>query len=307
MADKKKYKVNRLEDNVILPKVKNFEYYLNEIRKFEEKSINVQVGDPFDEGSFGSLYSVRGDSTKCVKKSILSRNSRLDRVIASYSELKFYETVKFNSNLVRYFGHQIINISENEFELILEIELQEHGNLEEYIDNTPIQNVVIMKKLVRNMLEALKHMNDNCFFHRDLKPLNILLNKNNDFVLADFGLTVIYDKNEKNSFKALGQVGTTDFSAPEILDKKSYNRNSDVYSLGKIILYALTCKTSRSYIDCGGIEKFEQLAEATKLLRVKNFYPEGQGSIFDLLGLTLLRKESRPYAEDLLKHAFLKN
>lgn len=55
---------------------------------------------------------------------------------------------------------------------------------------------ITMRKLFKNLLTALNHLNEKNIIHRDLKPENLLLkDKNNDFdiIIADFGLATKMD------------------------------------------------------------------------------------------------------------------
>jgi len=74
-----------------------------------------------------------------------------------------------------------------------------------------------MRKLFKNLLTALCHLNEKNIIHRDLKPENLLLkNKNNDYdiVIADFGLATKLDNHKEIIFK---RCGTPGFVAPEVL------------------------------------------------------------------------------------------
>ena len=96
-----------------------------------------------------------------------------------------------------------------------------------------------MLSYVKQVAEALQYAHDNRTIHRDVKPENILLDKNNNVLLSDFGLaTVMHSTQNQPSQKNMG-VGTIAYTAPE------QNRNkpcyaSDQYSLG-IIVYEMLC------------------------------------------------------------------
>ena len=103
----------------------------------------------------------------------------------------------------------------------------------------------IIKKIFKQLNEALKTMIDEGYTHRDLKPDNILIkytdtNKNDfDIKLTDFGLST----NEISSFaQTHSNAGTEKYMAPEINKNKDesnkYNNKCDLWSLG-IILYEL--------------------------------------------------------------------
>ncbi|MCL2718167.1 MAG: serine/threonine protein kinase [Lachnospiraceae bacterium] len=113
-------------------------------------------------------------------------------------------------------------------------------NLAEYIKkNGPImkrQAVMFIEKLL-SVIEYLHSFNPP-FIYCDLKPENIMLADNNQIKLVDFGTAfVLYSSG--NTVVS----GTPGFTAPELLTTGSeYHENSDIYSLGAVLYFALTGK-----------------------------------------------------------------
>jgi serine/threonine protein kinase len=64
--------------------------------------------------------------------------------------------------------------------------------------------------------------------HRDLKPQNVLVNKDNICKLCDFGFAKVM-----NETLTVGVIGTWQYTAPEIMNEsETYNEKCDVYSFG---------------------------------------------------------------------------
>jgi len=73
--------------------------------------------------------------------------------------------------------------------------------------------------------------------HRDLKSLNLLVNRFFEIKICDFGLSRVVDKHAPMT----GNVGTVCWIAPEIFNnKKLYSEKADVYSYGMILWELLT-------------------------------------------------------------------
>lgn len=73
----------------------------------------------------------------------------------------------------------------------------------------------IMKKLFR----AINHCHASGVVHRDIKPENIMVGKDKEIKLIDFGLSRQFSKN----FSSLSTVaGTPYYMAPEVFDQ-NYN------------------------------------------------------------------------------------
>lgn len=91
------------------------------------------------------------------------------------------------------------------------------------------------------MLTTLEYLHNTAgVVHRDLKPENLLLNSNYELKLADFGLSSSRDGPNGDGIH-YSAVGTRQYQAPEVLEKRSYNGESvDVFSVGVILFVMVT-------------------------------------------------------------------
>jgi len=91
-------------------------------------------------------------------------------------------------------------------------------------------------ELVISMAEALQHAHSHGVIHRDVKPGNILLDKNGKPWLADFGLAL----DDESIAKKGEYAGTLSYMSPEQAGGEGHriDGRSDVFSLG-IVLYEL--------------------------------------------------------------------
>lgn len=104
---------------------------------------------------------------------------------------------------------------------------------------------------------AVHVLHDAGYIHRDLKPGNIMLRNGGEPVLIDLGLAKRHDAGVIDPVVRHGRsisiidgrpvgVGTLDFAAPEQLLKAEASVQSDVFSLGKIMLSLYDGKPPRS-------------------------------------------------------------
>jgi TPR repeat protein len=85
----------------------------------------------------------------------------------------------------------------------------------------------------RALAAAVADIHSRGWIHRDIKPANVLMRRNGDVVLIDFGLARRKDETERDD-RRFG-VGTPGFAAPEQLVEGKSDERSDVYSLGKMV------------------------------------------------------------------------
>jgi len=127
-----------------------------------------------------------------------------------------------------------------------------HYLVMEYVEGQDLQRMVrehgplpynLAVEYVRQAAEGLQHAHQAGLIHRDVKPANLLVDKNGTVKLLDLGLarftddergslTIAYDENV---------LGTADYLAPEqAVDSHRVDHRADIYSLGCTLYYLLT-------------------------------------------------------------------
>lgn len=102
--------------------------------------------------------------------------------------------------------------------------------------------------IISQVVEALAYAHDNGVTHTDIKPENILVDKDGKAVLTDFGLGRV-SQTYSASLALEGSLitkeghhiaGTLDYMSPEQKQGEEVGPESDVYSLGIVLFEALT-------------------------------------------------------------------
>ncbi len=121
--------------------------------------------------------------------------------------------------------------------IFITMEYYEKGDVQthrkEFEDNT--EKIV---ELGIQMCDALIACHNRGIIHRDVKPANIFIASDNEYLLGDFGSAINYGS-AKTQY-----VGTIDYMSPEaMLGKHTFK--SDIYSLGKSLFYLYTGRFSQ--------------------------------------------------------------
>lgn len=88
---------------------------------------------------------------------------------------------------------------------------------------------------------ALDHAHQQGLIHRDVKPSNIILGRQDHTTLTDFGL--VRAAHSARLTEAGATVGTLEYMAPEQLGGDEIDWRSDVYSLGVVVYELLAGRT----------------------------------------------------------------
>jgi mitogen-activated protein kinase kinase len=91
----------------------------------------------------------------------------------------------------------------------------------------------VLGKVAEGVLKGLHYLNSLHIIHRDIKPSNVLLCRDGQVKLCDFGVSgdASGTKGDANTF-----IGTSYYMAPERITGQRYRINSDVWSLGVTLL-----------------------------------------------------------------------
>lgn len=123
------------------------------------------------------------------------------------------------------------------------MEYVDGGNLDTYIAQHKSLTEAESIEYAKQIGSALSYMHAHKMLHLDLKPGNIMLRKNKEAVLIDFGLSKQYDENGKPETSTTVGSGTPGYAPIEqsnYHEGKDFPATMDVYALGATMYKMLT-------------------------------------------------------------------
>ncbi len=180
----------------------------------------------------------------------LARQEKFDRLIAvkvtkgldPAGRARFWREARLAGALSHPNIVQVFDVGEDGPTMYLMMEYVEGVTLQEKIrSDGPIREAVAVA-IVAQVAQALQFAHEKGVIHRDVKPGNILLNRQGLPKLADLGLARHLYVQEGTTLTASGVVlGSVAYMSPEqVADPRKADARSDVYSLGATLYHALT-------------------------------------------------------------------
>ncbi|EGR31541.1 protein kinase domain protein [Ichthyophthirius multifiliis] len=177
------------------------------------------------KGSFSKVILVRKNddqklyALKIIKKKIIQQKKQYERVMTE-------RNILINTNNPFIIKHY--SSFQNKKKLFFLLEYCGGGELFNLLWRKKQFDEELSKFYVSQIILGLEYLHQQNIVYRDLKPENVLLDTDGYIKLADFGLSKIIQENE--NMKSI--CGTNQYYAPELIQKKSYGKQVDLWTLG---------------------------------------------------------------------------
>ena len=87
--------------------------------------------------------------------------------------------------------------------------------------------------IFKDIVRSLEHLHASGYCHKDVKPENMLFDKDFNILLCDFGFSAPLVGEQGDNLQRI-YSGTNEYMAPEIINQKPFDgRAADIFSLGK--------------------------------------------------------------------------
>ncbi|KAJ7078895.1 kinase-like protein [Mycena belliarum] len=191
---------------------------------------DFQFGATLGEGSYSTvkLGTSRVDgkqyAIKIITKSHLIRAHKVETAAAE------------RKALLRLNGHPgIVSLHhafQDEWSLYFVIDLAVNGEMQSLISRLGSLSTRCVQYYAAQIADAMEYMHSKDVIHRDLKPENLLLDDAFRIKITDFGTGKVFENGEK---RATTFVGTAQYQAPELLERKETTASSDHWAFGCVI------------------------------------------------------------------------
>jgi serine/threonine protein kinase len=126
----------------------------------------------------------------------------------------------------------------------LVLEYVQGDHIDRYCDQHKL-DVAARTRLLLDVADAVAHAHSHLIVHRDLKPSNVLVSKDGQVKLLDFGIAKLLEGQGQDGGATLltiqaGRAMTPEYAAPEQITGAAVTTGTDVYSLGVLMYVLLT-------------------------------------------------------------------
>ncbi|XP_059662760.1 probable LRR receptor-like serine/threonine-protein kinase At1g53440 isoform X2 [Cornus florida] len=215
------------------------------LRQIKAATSNFDPANKIGEGGFGPVYKgLLSDGLVIAVKQLSSKSKQGNREFVN--EIGMISALQ-HPNLVRLYG---CCIEGNQLLLIYE-----------YLENNSLARALFgreehrlnldwptRKKICLGIARGLAYLHEESrlkIVHRDIKGTNVLLDKDLNAKISDFGLAKLDE--EENTHISTRIAGTIGYMAPEYAMRGYLTDKADVYSFGVVLLEIVSGKSNTSY------------------------------------------------------------
>lgn len=177
------------------------------------------------------------------------------------ADRNFVERFNLEARLVARLSHPNIvtihDFSEQNGHLYIVMQLVDGGTLKQLLDrlrdpSSPANqhsrevigavDVLEANRIFQQLASALAYAHEQGIIHRDIKPVNVLMDRTKRPILSDFGIAKVLASTKELTRPGAG-VGTPEYMSPEQCKGEQVDGRADIYALGVMLYESLTGRT----------------------------------------------------------------
>ena len=201
---------------------------------FGEQIEDYEVLNLLGKGGFASVYRA-----KCLRSGIEVAIKMIDKKLMQAAGMvgRVRQEVAIHSRLKHPAVLELYTFFEDANYVYLVLELCHNGELQRFLklQGSRALSEEHAGRIIRQVVQGLLYLHSHQILHRDMSLSNLLLSRDMQVKIADFGLATQLTRPDE---KHLTMCGTPNYISPEIATRSSHGLEADVWSLG-CMLYSL--------------------------------------------------------------------
>ena len=205
---------------------------------------NYRVLEALGQGGMARVYKAHQEN--------LGRDVAIKVLPPWYAaDRSFVERFNLEARLVARLSHPNIvtvhDANEQNGHLYIVMQLVDGGTLKHRMDKLQRQRRIMepteVVSIFSQLADALFYAHEQGIIHRDIKPVNVLMERSGRPILSDFGIAKVLASTQENLTRPGAGVGTPEYMSPEQCQGGAIDGRADIYALGVMLFEAQTGRT----------------------------------------------------------------
>jgi len=222
-------------DDVFLSATKTLQVSTKELTRGSTLAERYEIIEELGKGGMGRVYRVvdKKIDEEVALKILNPEISTNKKTIARFqNELKLARKIAHRNVCHMY------HLEEEEGTSYITMEYVPGEDLKSFLRRSGQLSMAKTISIAKQVCEGLAEAHRLGVVHRDLKPQNIMIDKEGNAKIMDFGIARSLEGKGVTGEGAV--IGTPDYMSPEQVDGKGVDQRSDIYSMGVILFEMAT-------------------------------------------------------------------